>query len=51
MTREEIAKELRELHDAMVFGKQIIPGRKLIQAVYEAAESFEDDDETIIVEV
>lgn len=50
MTREEIAKELRELHDAMVFGKHIIPGRKLIQAVYEAAEAFEDE-EIVIAEI
>ena len=50
MTREEIAKELRALHDAMVFGTSIIPGRDMIQAVYEAAAAFEDE-ETIIAEV
>ncbi len=50
MTREEIVKELQTLHDAMVFGTSIIPGRDMIQAVYEAAAAFEDE-ETIIAEV
>jgi hypothetical protein len=50
MERAEILKELRMLHDAMVYGTSIIPGRKLIQAVYEAAELLESEAE-IIVEV
>ena len=50
MERAEIAKELRALHDAMVFGTSIIPGKRLIQAVFEAAMLLEDMDE-IVVEV
>ena len=50
MTKAEIAKELRELHDAMVFGGRIVPDKPMIQAIYEAAAAFEDE-ETIIAEV
>ena len=49
MERAEIIKELKALHDAMVFGTSIIPGRQLIQAVFEAAELIDVDDERDVI--
>lgn len=50
MERQEIAQELKQLHDRMVYGGQIIPDGKLIQAVFEAAALIEAEEE-IVVEV
>lgn len=49
MKRSEILEELKALHDAMVFGKKIIPGRRMIQAVYEAAEMIEAEQELDVI--
>ncbi len=52
MEKAEIVQELRKLHDAMVYGTSIIPGKRLIEAVFEAAAFLEDSDEIeIVVEV
>lgn len=41
MEKRAVIQQLTKLHDAMVYGGQIIPDGELIQAVFEAAQLIE----------